>query len=220
MVGARDVFITGATGYVGRHLVPRLAARGHRLRALVRPGAESRLTAGAIPVVGNALEGASFAAHVRSGDTFVQLVGTPHPSPAKANEFREVDLVSVRESVRVARAAGVSQFIYISVAHPAPVMRAYIAVRCEGEALVRDSGIPATILRPWYVLGPGHRWPAVLMPVYWVCERMPATRDGARRLGLVTIGQMVAALVGAVEHPQAGIRILEPVEIRGATFDA
>jgi uncharacterized protein YbjT (DUF2867 family) len=92
-------------------------------------------------------------------------------------------------------------------------MRAYIEVRQAGEALLRASGVPATILRPWYVLGPGHRWAYLLVPVYAALRRLPSTRDGARRLGLVTHRQMVAALVRAVERPPAGVRIVEVSEI-------
>ena len=46
-------------------------------------------------------------------------------------------------------------------------------MRSEGEALIRAAGLNATILRPWYVLGPGHRWPVVLIPAYWLAERLP-----------------------------------------------
>jgi uncharacterized protein YbjT (DUF2867 family) len=74
----------------------------------------------------------------------------------------------------------------------------------------------ATILRPWYVLGPGHRWPYVLQPIYRMLERLPATRDGARRVGLVTLEQMLAALVRAVENPPAGVRVIPVPEIRTA----
>lgn len=98
--------------------------------------------------------------------------------------------------------------------HPAPAMHAFVAVRSEGEDLIRASGMHATILRPWYVLGPGHRWPYLLLPVYWICERIPATRDGARRLGFVTIGQMVSALLSAVETPPRGVRIVDVDGIR------
>jgi uncharacterized protein YbjT (DUF2867 family) len=109
----------------------------------------------------------------------------------------------------------VRHFVYVSVAHPAPVMRAYIAVREEGETLVRASGIPATILRPWYVLGPGHRWPYLLLSVYALLRRIPATRDGAERLGLVTRRAMISALVRAIEAPPDGpVRIIEVPEIR------
>lgn len=132
-----DVFVTGGTGYLGRHLIPVLHRRGHRVRALIRP-----------------------------------------------------------------------------VAHPAPVMRTYIAARGEAEALLRESGRRATILRPWYVLGPGHSWPRLLEPVYWLLERMPSTRPGALRLGLVTIEEMIRALVHAVERPAESIRIITVAEIR------
>src|SRR5213078_1689805 len=102
-----DIFLTGATGYIGRHLIPELLARGHTVRALVRAGSEGKLAKEAIAVPGNALDGATFASRVAPSDTFIQLVGVAHPSPAKAQQFREIDLVSARESVVAARAAGV-----------------------------------------------------------------------------------------------------------------
>jgi hypothetical protein len=74
----------------------------------------------------------------------------------------------------------------------------------------------ATILRPWYVLGPGHRWPIVLIPVYKILEWLPSTRESARRLGMVTVDQMLAALVLAVEKPASALRIMEVPEIRQA----
>lgn len=210
------VFVTGGTGYLGRALIGALLERGARVHALARPASISRLPAGARPVPGDALDASSFAAAIPSGATFVHLVGTPHPNPAKAADFRRVDLASIEAAVAAARQAGGEHFVYVSVAHPAPVMRAYIAVRREGEALVRSSGIRATILRPWYVIGPGHRWPSLLLPVYAIMRWIPATRDGAARLGLVTRAAMIAALVGAIERPPAeGVRIVEVPGIRG-----
>jgi uncharacterized protein YbjT (DUF2867 family) len=173
------------------------------------------LPSGAEAIRGNALEADTFAAAIAPADTLVHLVGTPRPSPAKAAQFSAVDLASIRASVAAASRGGVRHLIYVSVAHPAPVMRAYIAVRREGEALIQASELAATLLRPWYVLGPGHRWPYLLLPLYAVLERLPATRAAATRLGLVTRGAMVAALASAVEHPPAGIRIVEVPEIRG-----
>jgi uncharacterized protein YbjT (DUF2867 family) len=208
------VFITGATGYMGRRLAAELVKRGHRVRALVRPGSESRLPGGCEAVMGDALDAASFQDRIAPADTLVQLVGVAHPSPAKAEQFRTVDLASARASVAAACAAGIAHFIYVSVAHPAPAMKAYVAARSEGEALIRAAGLNATILRPWYVLGPGHRWPVLLLPGYWLAERLPAIRDTARRLGLVTLRQMTGALAHAVEHPAHGLRIVEVPEIR------
>ena len=49
---------------------------------------------------------------------------------------------------------------------------------------VRESGLAYTIIRPWYVLGPGHRWAYILYPMYWIASLIPSMRDGARRLGM------------------------------------
>jgi uncharacterized protein YbjT (DUF2867 family) len=184
------------------------------VHALVRERSLGELPPGATPVVGNALDRATFEAAVAPADTFVQLVGTPHPSPAKTRQFVEVDLVSVRESVAAARGARVAHFVYVSVAQPARSAKAFQDVRAQGEALIREAGLDATILRPWYVLGPGHRWAYALIPVYWVLERIPATRETARRLGLVRLASMVQALADAVERPPHGVRIVGVEEIR------
>jgi uncharacterized protein YbjT (DUF2867 family) len=211
---SRRVFVTGGTGYVGSRLIPRLLARGHRVRALARPGAGGRLPGSCEVVTGDALDATTFASAVAPADTFVHLVGTPHPSPARAKEFVAVDLASIRAALSAATSAAIGHFVYVSVAHPAPVMKAYIATRAEGEARLAASGLCATILRPWYVLGPGHRWAAALAPLYWMAERIPLARDTARRLGLVTLAQMVAALVYAVEHPPPSTRVVAVPEIR------
>ena len=212
---ASPVFVTGGTGYLGRPLIETLLASGHRVLALTRRGSESKVPRGAEIVVGDALKAASFADAVPPGATLVHLVGTPHPGPHKGEQFRSIDLVSVEASAFAARRAPAAHIVYVSVAHPAPAMHAYIAVRKRGEAILRSTGIPATFLRPWYVLGPGHRWPYALVPIYALLRRLPATREGARRLGLVTHAEMIAALATAVSRPPlSGIRVVEVPEIR------
>ena len=212
----RRIFITGGTGYLGRELIPELLKRGHEVRALVRAGSESKLPAGCEAITGDALDRDSFAHRIAPAETFVQLVGVPRPSPAKARQFREIDLVSIRASVPAAVAADIKHFVYLSVAQPAPVMKAYQEVRAEGERLIRASGLNHTILRPWYVLGPGHRWPYLLLPLYKALEIIPATRESARRLGLVTLAQMKGALLDAIETGGAGTRLIDVPQIRQA----
>jgi len=209
-----NVFITGGTGYLGRPLIEQLVSRGHEVRALARAGSEKKLPHGCKIVAGDALDPNSYASQIAPSDTFVQLVGVAHPSPAKAAQFRSIDFVSASGAIQAAAHSGIQHFVYLSVAHPAPVMKAYIQVRSECEQLLRESGMNATILRPWYVLGPGHRWPYLLVPAYWLLELVPSTRPGTRRLGLVTHAQMVAALVRTVEHPSSGVRVVEVPEIR------
>lgn len=212
----RNVFITGGTGYIGKRLIPTLLERGHRVRALARPGSQGKLAPGCEVVPGDALDARTYAHCIHPCDTFIQLVGTPHPSPAKTAEFLAVDLVSGREAIGAATELRISHFIYLSVAQPAPMMKSYIAVRAACEQMIQERHLNATILRPWYVLGPGHRWPYVLVPFYKAAEVLPFTRAGAQRLGLVTLEQMVWALVEAVESPVQGTRVMTVPDIRGA----
>jgi len=214
MADSRRVFITGGTGYLGAALLPALLARGHRVTALTRRSSARKPPAGCGVVEGDALAAASFADRVVPADTLVHMVGVSHPAPWKAAQFRAVDLASVRVSVVAAKAAGVRHFVYLSVAQPAPAMRAYVAVRAECEALIAASGLDATFVRPWYVLGPGHRWPYALVPLYALLERLPATGETARRLGLVKLREMVETLIWAVENPPQGVRILDVKAIR------
>jgi uncharacterized protein YbjT (DUF2867 family) len=211
-----NVLITGATGYMGRRLIPALVTRGYSVRAVVRSGSEHKLPRGVTPVIGDVLSRDSIAAAIHPGDVVVHLVGTPRPSPAKAAQFEALDFVSARECIAAARTAGAAHFVYVSVAHPAPIMHAYVGVRMRVEGILSESGIPHTILRPWYVLGPGHRWAYALLPMYWALGALPSTREGARRLGLVTIRQMIAALAWSVDSADATSRVLNVPEIRGA----
>ena len=175
------VFVTGATGYVGRALIPVLIARGHRVRALARDASARRVPPGAEIIRGNALDSSTFASAIAPADTLAHLIGTPHPSPAKAARFQAVDLVSVDAMLSAASRFGIRHVIYVSVAQPAPVMQAYIVVRQAAEARIRASGIPATIVRTWYVLA----WASLaLYPGPVLCRAPDAAADTGGRLAL------------------------------------
>lgn len=216
---SRRVFITGGTGFLGSSLIPLLLERGHRVRALVRPNSKGKVTSGCEVVSGDPLDANSYRNVILPADTFIHLVGVPSPSPSKGEQFRAVDLVSAREAINAVAELGVPHFIYLSVAHPAPMMKSYIAVRAECEQMIYQKHLNSTILRPWYVLGPGHRWPYALLPFYKLMEWFPFARRGAQRLGLVTLEQMILALIEAVESPAHGVRIMEVPEIRAAHLD-
>ena len=213
-----DILVTGGTGYVGRNLIPLLLARGHRVRVLARADSVQRVPSGATSVIGDALSDDAVAAASRDGDTLIHLVGTPHPTPSKADQFEKVDLISIRASVNAARRVNIRHLVYVSVAQPAPIMQAYLWVRSLGEAMIREACLTATILRPWYVLGPGRRWPKLILPLYKFAEAIPATRATAQRLGLVTIEEFVNAMVSAAENPppRGQQRIIDVPAIRSA----
>jgi nucleoside-diphosphate-sugar epimerase len=162
----KQAVVAGGTGYLGRPLIEELCAQGFSVAAIARPKSIAKVPAGCHVIPGNVLDSSDWAGQVPEHSTFVHLVGVAHPSPAKASQFRSIDLAALEHSLDAAVRARVGHFVFVSVAHPAPVMRTYIEVRSRGEELIRQSGLNATILRPWYVLGPGHYWPYVLAPLY------------------------------------------------------
>jgi hypothetical protein len=134
-----SVFITGGSGYIGRGLIPLLLKRGHQVKVLVREASESKLPRGTPHVAGHALRVDSYTEEVRGADTFVHLIGVPRPSLAKAKQFHEIDLVSIKVAIKAACDAGIRDFVYLSVAQPAPVMKAFINMRRQGEEMIREA---------------------------------------------------------------------------------
>src|SRR6266496_1920460 len=74
--------------------------------------------------------------------------------------------------------------------------------------------IPATFIRPWYVVGPGHYWPLLFSPLFKILGWIPSTAQKAKALRLVTLKQMLYTLLYAVENPpETGVNIIEIEEI-------
>lgn len=211
----KTIFITGSTGYIGTRLIKKLIARGHQVVALVRKGSEAKIPAGAEIVVANPFDSMSFQNQIPKNAVFIQLLGVSHPSPKKKELFRQIDLLSVKASANAASAAGVSHFVYISVSmSETNIMKDYQAVRKEGEAYCISKNLNCSFIRPWYVLGPGHWWPIILLPFYGIAELVPSWRQKARAKAFVTISQMISTLVNIVEAEPQKLRIAEIAQIK------
>ena len=211
----KQVFITGGTGYMGRRLIALLLEKGYAVKALVREGSENKLPKGCSYVIGNPFNASTFSNDIPAGATFVQLLGVAHPGPKKKEQFRTIDLASAKASADAAKQAGVQHFVYVSVAQtPTSIMKDYQQCRAEGEAAIRATQIPATFIRPWYVVGPGHYWPLLFQPLFTILEWIPSTSQKAKALRLVT-KQMLHALLYAIENmPATGVSIIEIDDIR------
>src|ERR1051325_11436454 len=131
----KNIFITGGTGYIGSRLIPLLAERGYKVKALVRNGSENKLNGKCEIIIGDALDYKTFVESIAPCEIFIHLVGVSHPGPQKAKLFRLIDLESIKQSVEAAKKAGIKYFIYLSVAQHAPIMKEYQKVRSEGEEL-------------------------------------------------------------------------------------
>ncbi|MEP6596444.1 MAG: hypothetical protein ABJA71_10890 [Ginsengibacter sp.] len=104
------------------------------MRALVRKGSEHKLPLGCEIVIGDALSAASYQNKVAPSATFIHLIGVPHPSPSKKEQFKKIDLVSIKEAVKAVTDAGIAHFIYLSVSmYPTKIMNDFQQIRAEGE---------------------------------------------------------------------------------------
>ena len=182
---------------------------------MVRKGSEHKVPAGAEIITGDPFDAITFQQSIPVGSVFVQLLGVAHPSPKKAQQFKDIDLRSVKASADAASNAGIAHFIYVSVAmEPSRLMEAYQGVRKEGEEYCMKKKLNCTFIRPWYVLGPRHWWPIILLPFYGLAELSPALRKKARTKALVTIKQMLNALMNTIESAPLPLRSLEIKDIR------
>ncbi len=216
----QTVFITGATGYMGTRLIKMLLAKGHRVIALTRLQSRHKVPAGAEVVTGNPFDENTFYDFIPKDAVFVQLLGVPHPSPAKAPQFTSIDLASVKASANAAAKAGASHVIYVSVSmQHSKLMQAYQQVRRQGEACCMSKQLNCTFIRPWYVLGPGHWWPVILMPLYALANMVPAWKKKAAGTALVTLPQMLASLVSAIEAKPQPLTIVEIAAIKKAQLN-
>jgi uncharacterized protein YbjT (DUF2867 family) len=213
----QTVFITGATGYMGTRLTKILLQKGHRVIALTRWQSRHKVATGAEVITGNPFDATTFYDYIPKGSVFVQLLGVPHPSPSKATQFTSIDLASVKASAEAAAKAGAAHFIYVSVSmQHSNLMQAYRQVRKEGEDYCISKGLNCTFIRPWYVLGPGHWWPLLLLPFYALANIVPSWKQKAAGMALATLPQMLAALVSAIEAAPQRQTIIEIAAIKKA----
>ncbi len=216
----KTVFITGATGYIGKQLTKLLLQRGHKVIALVRKGSEHKVITGAEVVIADPFDPNSFQSFIPKEAVFVQLLGVAHPSPKKARQFKEIDLRSVRASVDAAAIAEVSHFIYISVAMaPSKIMAAYQSVRKEGEEYSKRQKNELQFYQALVCNGSGSLLACFIIAVYGIAELVPAWRKKARAMALVTIHQMLRTLIKVVEADPVPLRIIEVKQIRSSVFE-
>ena len=211
----KSIFITGGTGYLGTRLITLLLKSGHKVKALVRKGSEYKLPKDCTPIIGDPFDANAFVDSIDEGSTFIQLLGVSHPGPSKKLMFDKVDLKSAAASAIAAKRANCSHFVYVSVAQtPTSIMQEYQECRSKGEGLIKGSDLVASIIRPWYIVGPGHYWPLLLLPLFKLLEIIPTTSTKAKALRLVSLEDMLRTMCYAVDHPPERWRIFEIADIR------
>lgn len=227
---ARLAFVTGATGFIGRHLVDQLAEHGWRIRALVRPGRDASplVERGVELVTGDLADGSALAAGVEGADTVYHLAAvTAANSPV---EYERANVWGTRRVVEAVKAAAPAprRLVYLSsyaAAGPAPPdtprpsdappapLTAYGRTKLAGEAVIREAegkGVQVLVVRAPAVYGPGDR---ALLPYFrlvrWSLAPVPG--GGDRRLHLVYAPDLGAALRRGADSSTGTFPVADPV---------
>ena len=152
---SQTVLVTGATGYIGGRLTPRLLQEGYRVRVLVRSRSRvmSRPWSSRVEIaVGDALDPASLSEAMAGVDCAYYLIH----SMSSGSAFREMDVQAASAFGRAAREAGVKRIIYLGgLGDPRAKLSRHLRSRQETGDALRESGVPVTEFRAAVIVGSG-----------------------------------------------------------------
>lgn len=194
------IVILGGTGFVGSHLVPRLAAQGLHVTVLSRNRERHRELA-VLPTVrvvsANVYDPKTLAAQFAGADAVINLVGILNERGFDGSGFRRAHVELTRLVIEAMKAATVSRLLQMSSLRAGEGESWYLKTRGEAEALVRASGLDWTIFRPSVIFGRGDglffRFAALLR----LAPVTPLARAGAR-FAPVFVGDVCAAFEKAL----------------------
>lgn len=197
------VLVTGATGFIGRRLVPALTSEGHRVRAMTRrpeaydgPGE---------PCAGDVGDPASLVEPLRGVDVAFYLVHS-----LDSDDFEERDREAARNFGEAAAAAGVRQIVYLGgLGADSDRLSAHLRSRREVERLLGEAGVPVTVLRAAIVVGSGGISWELTRQLVKNLPAMVVPRWASTRTQPVAVDDVIRYLVGVVDHPDARGRVFE-----------
>jgi NADH dehydrogenase len=195
------VFLTGGTGFVGKHVIRALLARGFLVRCLVRPGSEAKLRGfeAMDRVPGDVLRPEGLQPSMEGCAALVHLVGIIREHPARGLTFERVHSRATADMVRLAREAGIRRVIHVSALGTRPGARSgYHRTKWDAEEAVRGSGLDWTILRPSIIFGPGDEFVSMLARMIRRLPAVPVLGDGRYRLQPVTVDHLAEAVARAL----------------------
>jgi uncharacterized protein YbjT (DUF2867 family) len=224
-MGYRRVAVIGASGFIGRYVVKRLAARGIRVAAVVRNVEAAKFLqpmgdVGQIARLGaNILDDARLAAAIAGADTVVNLAGILYESGRQ--RFAAVHASAPGRLGALAKAAGVRHLVHISaIGADSGSPAAYARTKAEGEQALRASFPEAVILRPSVVFGPEDDFFNRFAALAQFSPVLPLIGGGKTRFQPVYVEDVADAVMAALDTPGSAGRTYELGGPRIYTFKA
>ncbi|GAC1386724.1 MAG: complex I NDUFA9 subunit family protein [Ktedonobacteraceae bacterium] len=200
------ILITGATGYIGRHLAIRLAARGERPRCLVRntKGAARMLPADKVELVqGDTTQFASLAAAMQGVDTIVHAAFiTADKKESAGNHYAETNVRGTENVLKAARNAGVTRVIEISGLGTRPAKAgSYMQGRYLAEKMLKESGLSWTIIQPSVLFGKDAPFIKGLADLIRTAPVVPLIGGGKIKFQPIYVEDVVAVIDKILQDP-------------------
>ena len=197
------VVVLGGTGFVGRHLVPRLAAEGWRVTVLSRNRnlqrellVQPRVSVDSVDV--HSVE--ALIPALRDADAVINLVGILNEPGLGGRGFERAHVDLTRTVIAACKANGVRRLLQMSALNAGRGRSHYLRTRGEAEAAVRDSGLDWTIFQPSVIFGAGDGLFGRFHALLKLAPVLPLARAGAK-FAPVHVGNVVEAFVRALRDP-------------------
>ena len=197
------VLVTGATGFVGRQLVPALVEAGHEVRAMTRRTASYGGPGEA--VAGDVFDPESLAGPLEGVDAAIYLVHSLGDT-----DFERRDADAARNFARAAEEAGVRQIVYLGgLGAEDDDLSPHLRSRREVEGLLGGSGVPVTVLRAAIVVGSGGISWELTRQLVTHLPAMVVPRWAATPTQPIALDDVIRYLVGVTGEPRAFGRVFE-----------
>lgn len=203
------IVVTGASGFLGRRVVERLAARGDRVIGVARSARPANLPAGADWVSADLSNPGAYESALKGADVVLHLAAIT--GKARPAEFRRVNVEATETLLAAAERAGVERFVFVSSIAVAFADRRhypYSDSKAAAEAVVRASRLKTTIVRPTMILGAGS-------PIQQSLEKLarlpvaPMFGDGKTMVNPVEVDDVAALLAALAHEPDATGAVIE-----------
>ena len=200
------ILITGATGYIGRHLVSRLVDQGERPRCLVRntSRAASILPADKVELVeGDTTQPASLEAAVQGVDTIVHAAFiTADQKQSAGNSYEKTNVQGTSNLIKAAKNAGVKRIIEIGGLGTRPDKPgSYMQGRYLAEKMLKDSGLDWTIIQPSVLFGKNAPFIKGLSGLISSAPVVPLIGGGKVLFQPIYVEDVVTVIVKTLEDP-------------------
>jgi uncharacterized protein YbjT (DUF2867 family) len=200
------ILITGATGYIGRHLVSRLAAQGERPRCLVR---DTQRAATILPadkvefVQGNTTQPASLGVAMQGADTVVHAAFlTADRKQTAGNHYQETNVQGTANVIKAAQDAGVKRIIEMSGLGTKPDRPgSYMQGRYLAEKMLKESGLDWAIIQPSVLFGKDAPFIKGLSDLIRTAPVVPLIGGGNIMFQPIYVEDVVTVVMKVLEDP-------------------